>query len=165
MAAPFDPGQLESRERGKALPTALPACYAVQVVLTLEPRVNGVGHRKGWSRAVLGAWIVALLVGIVDACGWDDVFAASPDVDVHHSVGYEGPDGPVSDCVKHCAEAIPVVPKNLAVLASGGSPTHFVAARYLVVPSPDGAPALRRRSGAPPPRAAPPLLRFLRLTL
>jgi len=125
-----------------------------------------VGHRKGWASAVLGAWIFALLVGVVDACGWDDAFAASPDVDVHQNVGHEGHDGPVSDCARHCAEAIPVVPKNLAVLASGGSsPPPFVAASYLVVPSPDGAPALRRRSVAPLPRAAPPLLRFLRLTL
>jgi len=52
-------------------------------------------------------------------------------------------DGPVSDCARHCAEAIPVVPKNLAILASGGSSPQFVAAGYLVVPSPDGAPALR----------------------
>jgi hypothetical protein len=117
------------------------------------------------SSAVLGVWVLALLVGIANACGWDDAFAHSPDVDVHQGVGHTGHDVPVPDCAKLCAEAVPVVAKHLAVLASEESQPHFVAASYRVGPTLDPAPALRRRSVAQPPRAAPPFLRFLRLTL
>lgn len=115
--------------------------------------------------AVLGVWILALLVGVANACGWDDGFAHSPGADVHQSVGHIGDGGPVPDCVRLCAEAVPVVAKNLAVLASEESQPRFVAASYWVGLSLDPAPALSRRSVAQPPRAAPPLLRFLRLTL
>ena len=127
--------------------------------------LNVARHRKGLSSAVLGVWIFALLVGVVNACGWDDAFAHSPDVDVYQDVGHIGHDGSVPDCAEFCAEAAPVIAKNLAVLAFEESQPHFVAETNRVGPSPDPAPALRRRSVAPPPRAVPPFLRFLRLTL
>lgn len=130
---------------------------------TSASRLNAARHRKGLSSAVLGVWILALLVGVVNACGWDVALTHSADVAVHQGVGH---DGPVPDCARVCAEAVPVVANNLAVLASEESQPHFVAATgYAVGPSPSTAPALRLRSVTQPPRAAPPFLRFLRLTL
>jgi hypothetical protein len=122
-------------------------------------------QRKALSSAVLGAWLLALLVGVVNACGWDDAFAPSHPVDVHRDAGRTGHDGPVSDCARLCAEGLPVVAKNQAVLATVGNPPVPVAASYVVGPSRASAQARRRPSAAHPPPAAPPLLRFLRLTL
>lgn len=119
--------------------------------------------RKVLTSAALGVWVFALIVGIANACGWTDAFTAPAAAGVAHDATSHGDEG--SDCGKLCAEGIPVLAKVQAVQdpPDGGSLVVTPAHRSDLWPS--SAPGLRRLQATRPPPAAPPFLRFLRLTL
>lgn len=114
---------------------------------------------------MLGAWIFALLVGVVSACGWVDASAPAARTDVAPHAGHLGDSGPDSDCVKLCVEGLPVLAKVQAVQDPPEGQPLVVDPGHRVDLRPGSAQALRRLRVAHPPPPAPPLLRFLRLTL
>jgi hypothetical protein len=122
-------------------------------------------HRKLLTSAALGVWVLALLVGIANACGWADAFTHSAAAGVAHNAAPQDDNRPFSDCVKLCAEGLPVLAKVQAVQDPPEGQPLVVDPGHGVDLWPSSAPALRRLRVAYPPPAAPPLLRFLRLTL
>ena len=122
-------------------------------------------HRKFLTSAALGVWTFALLVGIANACGWADAFTYSAAAGVVHDTAPHGDDRPVSDCVKLCAEGLPVLAKVQAVQDPPDGQPLVVHTGHGVDRRPTYELALRQLRAARPPPAAPPLLRFLRLTL
>lgn len=122
-------------------------------------------HRRFASSAVLGAWIFALFVGAVHACGWVDASAPATHADVAPHAGLLHDSGPGVECVEHPGEGLPVLNKVQAVQDPPEGRPLVVGPGHGVARRPSSAPALRSLRAARPPPAAPPLLRFLRLTL
>jgi len=122
-------------------------------------------HRRFASSAVLGAWIFALFVGAVHACGWVDASAPATHADVAPHAGLLHDSGPGVECVEHPGEGLPVLNKVQAVQDPPEGRPLVVGPGHGVARRPSSAPALRSLRAARPPPAAPPLMRFLRLTL
>lgn len=120
--------------------------------------------RKLLTSAALGVWVFALIVGVANACGWTDAFTPSAMAGVAHEAASHGDEG-TSDCVKLCAEGLPVLAKVQAVQDPPEGEPLIIAPGHGVDLWRRSAPTLRPLHARRAPRAVPPLLRFLRLTL
>jgi hypothetical protein len=117
-------------------------------------------RRRALTSIFLGAWVFALFVGIANACGWDGVITVA-----HHPVAAHSVDGMPPGCEQFCNDNLPLLAKLQSVQdGSAGQPLAFATHHYLGF-APMPAPALRPVLAAHPPPGAPPLLRFLRLSL
>lgn len=123
-------------------------------------------NRRLLTSGVLGLWVFALFVGIVNACGWDGLtsVAHSPTVvanSTHNAVDHDM----APSCDEFCSNDVPLVSVlGLVQDQSAGQPVVLATHYNLGVPL-NSAHVLRLARNAHPPPGVPFSLGTVRLTL
>lgn len=119
-------------------------------------------RRSLLASTVLLTWVVALFVGIAQACGWDELSGTPPGAVAERSGGPIGDHGIAPGCAQFCDSDIPLVSALQGQDPPSGAPPLLVAHPALV-PAPIAAPAFRPALAAATGVAVS--IRYLRLTL
>jgi hypothetical protein len=123
-------------------------------------------HRKFLTSAVLGLWLLALFVGIANACSWDGV-AAVPHhpAATTHAVDNAADHDMAPGCDEFCSNDVPMLSVLKLVQDQPAGQSLALATHYHLGVLPISAPALLLARTAHPLPGVPFSLRIVRLRL
>lgn len=121
-------------------------------------------HRRALASLFLGAWLLAMFVGMANACLPGPAAAAEPRAGMGMCTAHDDGDGPAPGCLEFCYDDAPLLGKLQLVQDQPAGAPQFVASLG-VLPPPASAPAVIAEHVAHPPSDIPLLLRTLRFAL
>lgn len=120
-------------------------------------------HRRALGSLILGAWLFALFVGVVNACVIS-AGSASQGSGLALEPDHEGGQGLSANCLQLCNDESPLLSKPQLVPDQAAAQALLVAT-LTVLPWPTSASIVTVVHLAHPPPDVPPLRRSLRLAL